>query len=217
MKKILIFLIPLMVTLFVGCKGVGIKGNGNVVNEKRAIDKFDEISISGAYNVDIYVGEEPSVEISGEENLLQYISTEVEHGELNIYNERSISPRKRIVIKVYTPGLNSISTSGASNIYAESIYSERFVMDLSGAGSIKLNGDTQSFEANLSGAGSLEAKDLIAKYVDINISGASSADVYASEKLDASVSGVGGVNYYGNPKNVDTDISGVGNIRRKSE
>ena len=189
MKKIIIFLILLLIALFVGCKGTGVKGTGNVVDEKRSINEFDEVSISGAYNVDVYVGDEPSIEISGEDNLLQYIVTEVDGRELSIYNDRSISPRKRIVIKLHTPSLKYISTSGASNIYAEAIYSDNFEINLSGAGSIELNGDVESFEANLSGAGSLGARDLIAKYVEVNISGASSADIFASEKLEASVSG----------------------------
>jgi hypothetical protein len=67
----------------------------------------------------------------------------------------------------------------------------------------------------MSGAGELDAKELHAYNVNVSISGAARADVYATEHLEASVSGAGNVNYYGDPKDVSEDTSGAGSISKK--
>ena len=58
-------------------------------------------------------------------------------------------------------------------------------------------------------------KILIANDVTIDISGASDADVFANNALNATVSGVGNINYYGNPPKVLHKVSGIGSINRK--
>jgi hypothetical protein len=75
--------------------------------------------------------------------------------------------------------------------------------------------EVDRLRAELSGAGNIDARELKAKEVRVSVSGAASADVYAKEYLDASVSGVGSIDYYGNPAKVKTDVSGVGSISRK--
>ena len=49
----------------------------------------------------------------------------------------------------------------------------------------------------------------------VDVKGASSIDVYASEQLDVSVSGVGSVSYSGNPKVVNKHVSGIGSVSPK--
>ena len=51
-----------------------------------------------------------------------------------------------------------------------------------------------------------------AKNADINLSGAGKVEVYASDKLKLSLSGVGKIVYFGNPKIIEPEISGLGKI-----
>ena len=48
----------------------------------------------------------------------------------------------------------------------------------------------------------------------MDISGAGSAEVYASVKLDAEVSGAGTVRYKGNATNVSQHVSGAGSVNK---
>lgn len=208
-------LIALLLLSLTSCRFYGVRGSGNMDEETREVDQFSKIEISGAYEVEIIVGEENKIEISAEDNLLPLIKTKVRRHTLIIENRKSISPREDIIIKVYTESLKSIETSGASTIYANGIDAESFNLDFSGAGSVYLEGDCSELFVNMSGAGSLNAKKLVSNNVRIIISGASSAKVYASESLFAEVSGVGSIDYYGDPEDVDSDVSGVGSINRK--
>lgn len=218
MKKGLFLLVILGAFAIAGCRDwgiMGVRGNGKVVTDERNIADFTELELGGAYSVDVKVGGKPSLVISGEENIIKYIKTYVEGDRLIVDTRKNISPRKEIRIKITVPKLDALDASGACDVYAENIKSERFSIDLSGAGSIELNGSTDKCNIDISGAASLDAKNLKSRSLKVSISGASSADVYASEYIDASVSGVGSITYYGNPKDVRKDVSGVGSISKK--
>lgn len=215
MKKMMLPLSLIFLVLFLGCREMGVKGSGNVVTEQRLIEDFNKLEVSGAYNIEVLVGLETSLEISAEDNLQQYILTEVINNKLRIENSRAIAPKRKIRINITVPDLEEISSSGVSNIYAAGIDEQEFLLDLSGAGFIELQGKVEQFTVELSGAGRLEAKELFARFVDISSSGASNADVYASESIRAEISGVGNINYYGEPVDIRTNVSGLGRIIKR--
>jgi len=53
-----------------------------------------------------------------------------------------------------------------------------------------------------------------AENTKVDISGAGSAEVYASVKLDAEVSGAGSIKYKGNAGNVIQQVSGAGSVKK---
>ena len=218
MKKHILLLLTIVTLSFLGCRDwgiMGVRGNGKVVTENREIGDFTEMELGGAYCVDIKVGSSPSIVIHGEENIIRYIRTRIEGNRLVIDTKKNISPRKEIKIKITVPRLNYLESSGACDIYAENINSDHFSMDMSGAGSVELNGKADKFDVDISGAASLAAKNLKTKSTRVSLSGAASAEVYAYDYIDASVSGVGSITYYGNPKDVRKDVSGVGSISKR--
>jgi hypothetical protein len=217
MKVRLITGIVFFAALLTGCQLGGVKGSGNMGEAERMVEEFSSIEISGAYNVSIELGDDSKVFISAEDNLIPLIKTEVSGSRLKIYSKKDLRPREDIFIKVMTTDLRKIVSSGASSITAKEISSEKFYAELSGAGTIRLSGFTKDLKIVMSGAGAIDAKNFIADDVEIIISGACSGSVHANESLKAVVSGVGTINYYGNPKDVSSDVSGVGSINNKSD
>ncbi len=215
MKIRFISIIILTGILVSSCSFWGVRGNGRVKSENRKVAEFTKIDASGAYSIRIKIGEEPSIKIQAEENLLPLIRTFVKGNTLVIDNKKNLSPRKELLIEITTKELVEIECSGANDIKVNGIDTERFEVELSGAGSIELSGVSDKFYGDLSGAGSINARNLIANKVFISVSGAASANVFAKEFLDASVSGVGSIDYYGDPQNTKTNVSGVGSISRK--
>ncbi len=215
MKKVILYSLLAAALVFTACRERGVKGNGEVVTENRSIEDFSEIEVSGAYNINITVGSSnTTLSLSAEENLQKFIITEVSNNRLIIDNSRNILPKRKIRIDISIPELEYISSSGISNIYADGIDEQTFTIDLSGAGVIELFGKVENFEAELSGAALLEARELFARFVDIDLSGASNAQVYVSEKLNVDLSGTGNLEYFGDPLDVVSDVSGVGSITR---
>jgi hypothetical protein len=216
MKRTILFL-SLTMLLMSGChnKFGQATGSGTMKVEKRTVPSFTAVSISGAYDVEIVVQKEQSLEIEGDDNLLPFITTDVHGGLLDINNSKSFSTKNKLHLRISVPNLDAISTSGASDIVISSVKSDGFNVDVSGAGSLQLSGETKTLEIKQSGAGDVDAKELHAEKVNVESSGAATADVYATEELRASVSGAGNVNYYGDPKTVNKEASGAGSITKR--
>jgi hypothetical protein len=219
MKRKLLFLSLVLLLALGGCKFSDFSkttGSGTMKTEKRDVPAFKALDISGAYDVEIVVQKEQSLEIEGDDNLLPLIKTEVGNdGVLTIHNEKSFSTKNKLRVRLSVPNLVGVSTSGLSDIVASNIKSDDFNINVSGAGNLQLSGETYKLAVKISGAGDLDAKDLHARIVSISSSGAAKADVYASEELRADVSGAGNVNYYGDPKVVKEDTSGAGTISKQ--
>ncbi|MEW6194803.1 MAG: head GIN domain-containing protein [Bacteroidota bacterium] len=205
----------LLTILVTGCSFWGVRGSGKLKSEARKVGDFSKVDASGAFTVNVKVGPPPSIKIQAEDNLLPLIKTYIRGNSLIIDTKKNISPRKEIKIYITTDQLDGIECSGANDIKADGIKSRDFSVELSGAGNIDLYGECEKVHAEISGAGHIDAKHLKSDHVFISVSGAASASVYASKYLDASVSGVGSIEYYGDPKETNTNVSGVGSITRK--
>ena len=79
----------------------GVKGNGNIQLENRTINQsFNAIKASQGLEVYITQGNEESIVIEADENLLELIKTEVKDNELRIYAEKNIgyAASKKIMV-----------------------------------------------------------------------------------------------------------------------
>jgi hypothetical protein len=217
MERTILFLsLMLVVAVLGGCHHFGnVSGSGKMKVEKRDVPAFTALQVSGAYDIEIVVQKEQSLEIEGDDNLLPLISTEVKNGVLNISNEKSFNTKHALRVRISVPNLDGISTSGASEFNVTNVKSDEFNIEGSGAGHIQISGETKTLEVGLSGAGTLDARELKAQKVTVTTNGAASADVYASEELRASANGAGNVDYYGDPKTVSEDANGAGSISKK--
>ena len=206
-------LIAVILFSFLGCRNWGgIRGSGDVENEKRDIEQFEVLEVSGAFNVRVTLGEEPSLELSGDDNLLKYVKTSNKGNRLVISTRKNINPREEMRITITNPSLRKLDVSGANKIRIREIEADEFEVDISGACSIALRGNANRLMIDMSGASSLDAADLISKQVRIDCSGASNATVYAGESLYANASGVCNIKFEGNPVKTDLDASGVSSI-----
>jgi hypothetical protein len=106
-----------------------------------------------------------------------------------------------------------IEVSGASKLNGTLII-ENLVMMISGASRCELQGDTDYCSAEVSGASHLDALKLEMEDVDITVSGASTAVVYAENELSINVSGASKVEYAGNPDIKHMDISGASKVEK---
>lgn len=206
------FAVGLTLVLGAGCS---LRGSGTPMTESRDIEAFDSIEIGGAFELIVHVDPTATqrVEVSGDDNIVPEVTTKVSGGELDIeIGAAMVRPKLDMKIEVWVPALTGLEASGASDITVAGLHGERFDLDLSGASETTLRGEVDLFEVDLSGASDLDARELHAKIVALELSGAGDAEVWASDRLDADVSGTGDVRYFGGPKEVKQDVSGAGSI-----
>lgn len=217
--------------------GKRVRGNGNVRTEERSIHNFKNVDVSGATNVYVSQGKEFSVKIEGDDNLLPYIEVSQDGDQIRIRTRPgfNLEPTGDMKVYVTAPVYNNIDVSGSCDIIGQMkiINPEDLEMHVSGSGDIKMEVDAPSLKARVSGAGSIDLKgqtkdveldltgaghahcyELQAENTKVDISGAGSAEVFASVKLDASVSGAGNVSYKGNATDVSQHVSGAGSVSK---
>ncbi len=225
-----------MLALFaVSCKWtIGIvRGSGDIKTEQRDVSGFSEIEFTGMGNLIITQGDEESLMVEADDNILPLIETDVSGDELTIRFRRGYNfvPVENINFYLCVVDLNKISMSGAGRVDCENLDTDRFEFDISGAGDIDFNinadeiniessgaggltlsGKVDSQDIDISGVGKYNAKELESKECKIKLSGAGSATVNVTGELDIRISGVGNVYYIGTPI-VKQDISGLGRIK----
>lgn len=211
-----------------------LKGNGNVITKMHDVEIFNNLVFKGHFDIFLIKGEKENILISADKNLHQHINIEQKNDTLHIYSDRDLilRPTKLYVEVTYTE-LKRIILAGASNLSADTtIKADSFNIDISGAASGKLDfdnnklytnvsgaanltltGKTISHKAFLDGASNLKAYNLSTKNTTINLIGAGSAKINATEELIASLSGVGSIKYTGNPESKKINVDGLGRIK----
>jgi hypothetical protein len=198
--------------------GKVVRGNGVVVTEERAIEDFHSIEVPGAIQVEISYDAEPSLSITGEENLLAIIETACEDGRLVIRSTESYSSSKPLIIKATCSKLLRYDGHGASQGTVAEVDSESFEAELSGASSLVIQrGKVVLLKGSASGASTLNAENVEATKADVDASGASKIIVRVSEELKANASGASDVLYSGSPKVVKKDTSGASSISKNKK
>ena len=212
-----------------------VEGLGKVVTRERKTDSFTGLKVSSGIDVYLKQGNNEAVSVEADENLHEYILTEVRNGVLNVYSEYNIREAQRKRVYVTMKEVNSVKTTSAGDVYGESpinsdklelsassagdikleVNAKSLDVDISSSGDISLTGETDRLRADLSSAGDLNAYDLKSREADISVSSAGDANVNVSERITARASSAGDVNYKGDPKYVDAHSSSAGGIHRR--
>jgi Putative auto-transporter adhesin, head GIN domain len=187
----------------------------NVTSESRNVSGFEEVELQGVGNLSIQQTDSESLTVEAEEDVLSKIRTEVENDRLIIGPEpnTSIQTTQPINYDLTVKDLNALKVSGSGNVDAEDISTDELAVTTSGTGNVKISGEADSQGINISGSGSYQAEDLESKEVKVDVGGSGSAIVNVSDELDAKVSGIGSVEYIGDPT-VNQYVSGAGRVSK---
>ncbi len=192
-----------------------VKGSGVVKTEKRSLPPFSSLEISCHGSIQVRFQELKNLELTGDDNIIPLITTEVQGDTLYIRSSKEYEPKDKLEILVSTPDLKKFAFAGAGEAKLSNIKNERVEIAMRGAGNLSASGETKEADITLSGAGSVDAKDLHAVDAKVNSTGVGSVDIYATGKLDAKASGIGEINYYGSPKSVNKQAGGIGEINER--
>lgn len=222
-----------------GCNiDLGERGNGQIVTEEYSdIGSFNEVSIAGSFEVVLRESNRPNLILITDENLLGYIEIDNNGGRLEVNTRRKLRPSDDSKIIVEYTELKMLDVSGAASVSAENTLEgnsfelnmsgagevemkldlRELIVDVSGAGAVSLSGFAQNQEISMSGAGGYDGEELESESCEISISGVGGASVFVTRELNASVSGVGGVSYKGNPEIVNKNVSGLGSVSQDND
>lgn len=212
-----------------------IRGNGNVISQVRTHANFTGVEVSDAIHLYVKQDSAFSVKVEADENLQQHIIITESNGVLRIREEDGTNLNATGKIKVYVsaPAFKYLDASGATKIIGQNeltgdvididvtgasnaelqLKTPKVSVSMSGASNVLLTGLTKDLKITGSGASDANCFDLLSETADVDVSGASKADVFASVQLRADASGAGDVRYKGNAT-VSQSTSGAGSVKK---
>ncbi|PKP28398.1 MAG: DUF2807 domain-containing protein [Bacteroidetes bacterium HGW-Bacteroidetes-18] len=214
---------------------IGIKGNGKIVSEERAISAgFDEINIQQGINLFITQGKPTKMSVEADENILDLLITEVKNNELNIYFEKNVNQAKARNVYLTTETISKIKASSGASVNSENtIQTASLELDSSSGSTIKIHtnaeeiksesssgsniaifGKSKNLTANASSGSSIKANELKTENAFTKVSSGANIDLYVTQKLSAEASSGGAIDYGGNPIAVDKKASSGGSVSK---
>ena len=116
--KTLLLFIAILVSTSCMMDGISrVTGNKNVTTENRKVnDHFTEIHASTGIDVFITQADEESIRVESDENLQEFIITEISDGVLKIYSKRNIWRAKSKKVYVNVTEINTIKATSGSDV-----------------------------------------------------------------------------------------------------
>ncbi len=191
----------------------GVEGSGVAATETRDLPPFSSVELAGSNIVTISVGEEQSVVVRADSNLVDRVTTTVQDGSLVIGNiPGSYTTRSPMSVTISVPSLEALTLTGSGVVTVTEIEASSLTVRLPGSGVLRAGGTATELDVSVGGSGDAQLEHLIAGDVRAVLSGSGRIVLTATKSLHASVSGSGAIMYGGNPQEVTTSITGSGAI-----
>jgi hypothetical protein len=188
---------------------------GSGISETRVLhpEPFHSVEASGNAVLTVTFGKTRSVSMETDDNLMEFVMSEVKNGCLRVGFSRPVSSKLGLKVQMETDQLRKIKLTGAANARVKGIDCPEFRAITGGSAGIDLQGETQSFSLKVSGTSTVRASELHSKSAEVRASGSGKAHVHAAERLKAKVSGAALITCAGNPGAVTEKVSGTGVVR----
>jgi hypothetical protein len=194
-----------------------------------APEAFNKVELLDAFEV--FVSEDTlyAVEILGDEKIISYVELRVEDSTLfisNDWNNKWLTPRRnQIKVVIHAPPLSRIVASEGCNVQTLSpITSDEFGLIMGGkvneasleldcttfyfwngfpsGGKLTLSGKTEILKIWSSAIMSVDARDLITEYAEVENKSQGDCAVHVVQRLEYLIAGTGDILLYGNPPEV---------------
>lgn len=204
----------------------------NWISKEYSISNFSSIYLEGGYKVYLSQGDKASLTVkTTNEDMFDVLEVSSWGDELSLVMNRDYLSYRRIRLYITVKDLDQLKAEGGLSLESDGYLDLKDIklhvqggakvdlkmkareVDVIGEGGVlvSLSGVADELSVKLSGAGHVNADELKAEDVRIEIEGVGTASVYATDELYTKIEGVGKVWYKGNPS-VTKDIEGLGSV-----
>lgn len=212
--------------------GPSLKGDGQVTTETRTISGFDAIKASTGIEVYLIPDSTEYVVVEADQNLHEYIRTELKHNTLEIYVEGRIRWADSRKVLVHFARLNQLESSAGAIVRADEVLKlkalelsassgsqqylalavEKLDADCSSGAQLHLSGQGLKVGLQASSGALLHAEEMSAERCEADVSSGAQIGIRVLEQLKAEASSGGQIRYSGNPEQLEMHKSSGGLI-----
>jgi hypothetical protein len=199
--------------------GEGKRGNGEVAKESREVyEEFTEISASEGLDVYVTQGDNFTIEVEADENIIDLIGTDIKNGKLRIHAIENIG-RATKRVHVSLPSVTGLYASSGADLYTQNVIrankisldassgagikaalvADEVEADTSSGADIRIEGEAVLFYADASSGSDIKAKDFTVRTCHADASSGADISVNVTESLIADASSGADISYVGNP------------------
>jgi hypothetical protein len=212
--------LALLATALIACAlsacAVSIAEDGPHEVRSRPVAPFSRIEVRGSTEVTVEPGKGRTLRVEGGANRIHDLRTRVEGKTLVIEQEDSSGTidlggdPARVVAEA--PRIEAVRIDGSGKVDLGVLRGRRLGAAIYGSGEVRAGGRVERLRSRVDGSGTLHLASLRADEATVAMSGSGSADLGATERLDAEVDGSATVSYAGDPA-ITEMVSGSGRIQ----
>jgi hypothetical protein len=204
-------LLPLIALAVAGC------GGGPKVTQTRDVAPYTGLEVAGGVDVNVVPGDTQEVVVTGGEEVIDRVVTQVEDGVLRVsIKDHGIvigpDPFDGVRVQVSAAALDTIRVQGSGDLQLGRIDADTLTVEVEGAADLDAGGTVDQLRLSIEGAGDADLGELEARTAVVHVEGAGDAELNVSDELDVVVEGAGDVTYRGNPS-VRQRVEGAGEVR----
>ncbi len=196
--------------------GSDITGSGDIVTKTFDIQGFSAIDAGYGFSLDVTQGDEYSISVSVDDNVLDRLNVRKDGDALIISLDSGGYTRMNLVARITMSSLNSVEFSGGTRGEISGFTSTHdFNVDLSGGSWAIIEGSAGDLVIDASGGSHFDFSEFTVNDADVELSGGSNGSVYVGGRLDADLSGGAHLDYYGDPELGNIETSSASTISPK--
>ena len=219
-----------------------IRGNGIQSHKTFDLDgDFTNLEIGDYLVADIAIVQiptdaQPSIEISGDENLVERVRHHLYNDRLTLSSSNRLRTKNHLSIHLKTNTLKNIEAGfvgnirinnaflsddmkvmlkGVSNLYADSLYVHSLTVRTEGVGSATLSGNAYNAHLETAGVGKINAFELRSDTIYAKVEGVGAIDCNPVGFLDGNTYGLGSIIYKDEPVTKNVGSFGLGKIKKR--
>lgn len=224
---------------FYSCDHDRIRAKGEVTEVEYSFSDYSTLKVSNAFNVYVSFSEgEESIRIKANDNLHDKIIVRKEDNALVIRLKRFTSVLGNATLDAYitTNSISDFDITGASHLYLEdewiaqngtieltgasefsgALNVSNLSLDMGGASNADIYGDVDYLNADLSGSSDLRDYDLSVNRLNIELTGASDANLSVNESIEIEATSASTLSYKGNAVIDRQELSGASEIKNRN-
>ncbi len=192
-------------------------GSGNVVTQNRSFSGFSSVGISSGFQFVITQSNTYNVRTIADDNIQNYIQISQEGSSLSVMLKPGYSiTTSTLRVEISMPSLSRLELSGGVRGSVTGFVSaNNFVLDSSAGSKVQMEGQANDLTISSSAGSQLDLSEFAVRNAFVNLSGGATADIDASGRIDANLSGGSHLYYSGNPELGRINVSGGATISRR--
>jgi hypothetical protein len=172
-----------------------ITGSSDIVNQVFDVRDFDRVSLEAMGSVFIEQGQNHSLSVQADDNIIPLLDIKVRGGELRLSVKPGydINPSESMIFNVTVPELTAIAVDGSGDFHVGPVSTDRLAVSLRGSGNVEVEALTaNSLSIDLDGSGDIRIQDVNVEAIETSLQGSGDIDLEGkaeTEKLTVGGSG----------------------------